>query len=189
MSELTIAVKLTKPGVLGPGEAATGLTLSDILIYVVEQDRAGGVGTLVLNGVNPTAEQPSVGIYTYTYAAADLDLYNYYAYAQYTGAVTLDQYYIGGMAGNEEPGAGSPGYKFWPYQVTLPDLVTPVPGATVWVTADSAGTIMLWTGITNATGWAKKNNQDPLLPLGTVYIWKFLAGYVDLQNPDTEVVA
>lgn len=188
MSELTIAVKFTKPGLLGPGEAATGLTLSDIDIYLVEQPRAGGVGTLVLNAVNPTAEQPTVGVYTYTYTTADLDSYNYYAYAIYNGIVTLDQYYIGGMAGKEEVGVGSPGVKLWAYRVTRADNVTPIPGVSVWATTDLAGNDVVWVGVTDAAGYAKKDGLDPLVPLGSVYFWKFLAGYDDLQGPDLEVV-
>jgi hypothetical protein len=84
----------------------------------------------------------------------------------------------------------TPSLTFWPYRVTLPDLVTPIPGVRVWVTLTAAGTSpILWVGYTDAAGWAKDDNgYDPLLPLGNNYFWKHLAGYTDLQNPDLEVV-
>lgn len=85
----------------------------------------------------------------------------------------------------------TPGVVFFTYQVTLADNVTPVTGATVWVTLDLAGTVQVGhLYVTDSNGYAKDSNgNDPLLPTGTVYFWKFKQGFVDNQNPDTETVS
>lgn len=84
----------------------------------------------------------------------------------------------------------TPGVNFWPYLVTLPDNVTPISGVLVFVTRNAGGLPpIIWTGYTDTNGYAKdSNNNDPLLPLGNNYFWKYLPGYTDLQNPDLEVV-
>jgi hypothetical protein len=69
------------------------------------------------------------------------------------------------------------------YTLTLADGTTPIADAQVWVTSDSAGTIILASGTTNASG-----QVTFYLDAGTVYIWRQKSGY-DFTNPDTEVVA
>jgi hypothetical protein len=58
-----------------------------------------------------------------------------------------------------------------------------LPDVTVWVTSDIAGTVMLASGITNASGNVTFN-----LDAGTVYVWSQKSGY-NFSNPDTEVVS
>ena len=80
------------------------------------------------------------------------------------------------------------GFAFWSYQVTY--LGVPVDGVRVWVTPDLAGALdPIWTGYTDVNGNAKDDiGNDPLVPLGTNYFWKWKAGWKDLDNPDAEVV-
>jgi len=70
------------------GQPATGLTLTDINLYLYRRTIATGAHETVWNGVNPT-EEIGGGIYTRSYTD-DPDTYTYYGYAQYTGATTLD---------------------------------------------------------------------------------------------------
>ncbi len=74
------------------GQPATGLTLSDIALYLYSRKKADGTAATVWNGVNPT-EEVGGGIYTKDYAAAQQTVYDYYGYAQYSGAETLDSNY------------------------------------------------------------------------------------------------
>lgn len=70
------------------GQPATGLTLTDIDLYLYRRTRADGTVATVWNGVNPT-EEIGGGLYSRFYTD-DPDTYDYYGYAQYTGATTLD---------------------------------------------------------------------------------------------------
>lgn len=70
----------------------------------------------------------------------------------------------------------------WTYTVTLADT-TPVGGVAVWVTSDIAGTTVLASGLTNASGVVTF-----YLDAGTVYVWCKKDGYT-FTNPDTETVA
>lgn len=74
------------------GEPATGLALADIDIYLSRRAIADGTVTAVWNPQNPT-EEVTGGIYTRSLATPDFDTYEYFAYAQYTGAVSLDVNY------------------------------------------------------------------------------------------------
>lgn len=77
------------------------------------------------------------------------------------------------------PGTGS---SSWPY--TLTDDVTgePIVGATVNVSSDAAGTIIVASGTTDANGLVSFN-LDP----GTYYIWRSHSAYT-FTDPDTETV-
>lgn len=70
------------------GAPATGLTLTDINIYLYARNRTTGAITNVWNPENPT-EEIGGGLYSRNYSE-DPDTYTYFAYAQYTGATTLD---------------------------------------------------------------------------------------------------
>lgn len=70
------------------GQPATGLTLTDIDLYLYRRTRADGTVATVWDGVNPT-EEIGGGLYSRSYTD-DPDTYDYYGYAQYTGATTLD---------------------------------------------------------------------------------------------------
>ena len=73
------------------GQPATGLTLTDIDLYLYRRTRADGTVATVWDGVNPT-EEVGGGLYSRSYTD-DPDTYDYYGYAQYTGATTLDVNY------------------------------------------------------------------------------------------------
>jgi hypothetical protein len=85
VSSITVGVLFTKNG----GEPATGLTLGDIDIYLSRRLKSTGAVDAVWSGENPTEEVVG-GIYTRAYTSADLSLYEYYGYAEYTGATVLD---------------------------------------------------------------------------------------------------
>jgi hypothetical protein len=185
MSDLSVSVFFTK----NTGQPAEGLTLSDIDLYLTSQNRATGVDAVVWDGTqNPTEEIDNIGAYLRIYTAADLDTYNYYARGTYTGATVLDVDDVMGAVGIDKIPLGTA----VAYTYTVTDSVTgnPVPSVTVTVSTDIAGTILIWSGITDAFGVARDIYGDlPRLDVGTYYFWKFRVGYIDDQNPDTEIVS
>jgi len=74
------------------GEPATGLTLTDIAIYLYSRMISDGTITTVWSGENPT-EEIGAGLYSKKYTGEDLDTYTYHAYAVYSGATVLDSNY------------------------------------------------------------------------------------------------
>lgn len=87
MSDLIVSATFTK----NSGDAATGLTLADIDLYLTAQNIETGADAVVWDGTqNPTEEIDNIGIYARIYASADFDTNVYYARATYTGATTLD---------------------------------------------------------------------------------------------------
>ena len=74
------------------GDPATGLTLSEIDIYLYRRAKAGGAVSTVWDGLHPT-EEVGGGLYSRAYSDEDVDTYDYFAYAHYTGAETLDSDY------------------------------------------------------------------------------------------------
>ena len=72
------------------GEPATGLTLTDIDMYLYARAKTTGTVTTIWDGENPTAEIGTVGHYAKEYANADSHTYDYFAKAVYTGATILD---------------------------------------------------------------------------------------------------
>ena len=73
------------------GDPATGLALADIDIYLSSRNKSTGAVAVVWAGENPT-EELCVGLYSKAYAE-DTMTYDYFAYAEYTGATTLDSNY------------------------------------------------------------------------------------------------
>lgn len=191
MTDLTISVRYTKTGALGAGEPATGLTLTDIELFLIQQDRATGAETVIWDSdtvaVNPTAEMSKVGVYNRILTTADLDLYNYHASARYVGAASLDQDWVNGSVGLGNIPVGTALIK--PYSVFLPDGITPVEGVKVEVHRNAAGTDIYWVGWTNALGEARDayNNYPRLDPAPAWYFFRFKGG-LDFPNPDIESV-
>lgn len=185
MSDLTVVVIFTK----NSGQPATGLTLADIDLYLTQQDRATGVDTVVWNGAqNPTVEMDNVGAYIRILTTADLDAYNYFAAAEYGGAQVLDaDWAIGALSLNNIPLGTAIAYT---YTVTNQNTSLPIEGVEVEVTTDMVGLNTVWVGHTDAFGVARDAYGNlPRLDAGTYYFFKQLAGWVDVQNPDTEVVS
>lgn len=83
------------------GNPATGLTLTDIDLYLYSRARADGTVATVWNGENP-AEEVGGGVYSKAYTSEDETTYTYSAYAHYTGATSLDSIY------SLQAGAGGP---------------------------------------------------------------------------------
>lgn len=184
MSDLTVSATFTK----NSGQPATGLTLADINLYLTQQDRATGVDTVIWATQNPTAEMDNVGAYIRILTTANLDAYNYFAMAEYTGVEVLDVNWVGGATSlNNVPIGTAIEYT---YTVTSQTTGFPVSGVRVAVTTDLAGLNRIWAGDTDNFGVARDDYGNlPRLDPGTYYFWKSKAGWVDVQNPDTEVVS
>ncbi|KKL93893.1 hypothetical protein LCGC14_1870110 [marine sediment metagenome] len=66
------------------------------------------------------------------------------------------------------------------------DTGDPIDGVEVWITTDSAGTNVIWSGTTDTNGVLKESGDSkPFLDAGTYYFWRKKAGY-SFTNPDTE---
>lgn len=162
------------------------MTLTDINLYLTQQDKITGVDTVVWSGtVNPTEEIDNIGTYIALYTSENLAQFNYYGRATYTGLVTLDTNHVTGELSVLSTVGQS---KFWPYTVT--DGTNPIQGAVVWISTDAAGANIIWTGATNAAGLARdQNNLDPLLQYPkTYYFWVQHANY-NFPVPDAEFVS
>lgn len=86
MSTITFVALLTASG----GAPATGLTLSDINLYLYAININTGAETEIWNTQNPTAEITNMGMYIRQYTSADLATYQYVGRANYSGGSTLD---------------------------------------------------------------------------------------------------
>lgn len=78
-----------------------------------------------------------------------------------------------------------------PFTYTLTSTVdnTPVAEAKIDIYIDSLGTVIVWSGITDAFGVARDEFGGlPRLEPGTYYIWRSKPGF-SAFNPDVEVVA
>lgn len=84
------------------------------------------------------------------------------------------------------------GAKFYQYRVTdqPAGAGNPIQGVRVWVTRNPVeNDTVIWTGYTDVDGYAVDDEgNDPLLPLGNNYFWKFKPNFSDDDNPDLEVV-
>lgn len=81
---MIITALYTKDG----GDPATGLALGDIDLYLTSRNKSTEAVAVVWAGVNPTEELIG-GLYSKAYVE-DTMTYDYFAYAEYTGAVDLD---------------------------------------------------------------------------------------------------
>ena len=74
------------------------------------------------------------------------------------------------------------------YTVTSTVDSSPIAGVHVSISTNSAGTLIIWTGITDAFGVARDSEGNkPLLDPGTYYFFLYRAGYV-FDNPDIELI-
>lgn len=183
MSEMTVAVSLKLAG----GAPATGLTLSEIDLWLTAQHRVTGVDTIIWDGTqNPTDEMANTGDYIRIYASADLDLYNYYAVANYTGVTVLERDWIHGAVGIELIPLGTA--QEFTYTVVEEGTGNPIEGVAVEIHRNAAGTDHYWDGYSDALGVTKDQfDLKPRLDPGTWYFFRRKGGY-SFDNPDTEVV-
>jgi len=84
---MIVSALFTKDG----GDPATGLALADIDLYLSSRNKSTGAVAVVWAGVNPTEELVG-GLYSKAYVE-DTMTYDYFAYAEYTGATVLDSNY------------------------------------------------------------------------------------------------
>ncbi|MEO5366054.1 MAG: SpaA isopeptide-forming pilin-related protein [Magnetococcus sp. WYHC-3] len=94
-----------------------------------------------------------------------------------TGGISYD------FTAYSQLGNATAGSIEWTYTLTDSVTLAPIDGAEVWVTTDSAGTNVVASGTTNASGVVTF-----YLDAGTYYVWSKKAGY-DFSNPDTEIVS
>ena len=170
------------------GDPATGLTLSDIDIYLWRVNKSTGAREAVWSGENPTLEIGG-GLYRRPYTSEDLDTYEYYAYAQYTGGQSLDSNYslqeclvqntLDAIA-SAVSGAGAITFT---YTLTSSEDGSPIADASVWVTTDAAGDNVVASGTTDVNGQVVF-----YLDAATYYVWRQKSRW-NFTNPDTEVVA
>ena len=174
---LTLTAAFTKT----VGVPATGLTLSEIDLYLTAIAKATGAQTVIWDGTqHPTAEIADLGMYLRQYATEDLITYEYVGGAHYAGAEVLDSDWITGaislVGGGGITGTGT-------YTDTITDGVNPLDGVRVQLSTDNAGSNRVYEAFTNASG-VFSMNPDP----GTYYRWLDLAGYTFTQGVQVIVV-
>lgn len=75
------------------------------------------------------------------------------------------------------------------YTVTKASDGTPIEGVDVWISTDSGGSNVVWSGVTDAFGVARDiNDNKPLLDPGNYYFNCQKSGYT-FNNPDLETVS
>ena len=147
--------------------------------FTLEVSKAGGA----FAGSAGTKAEISDGWYSYETTAAETDTIGPLS-IQVTGGAAVQQnlmYFVReAMVGCVE----------FTYTVTNSLTGVPIDGAEIWVTTDSGGANVVWTGTTDALGVARDAlNNRPCLDPGTYFFWKSMSGFTDDQSPDTEVVA
>jgi len=160
------------------GSPATGLTLTDINLYLTAIAKSDGAQTVIWDGTqNPTAEVASLGLYFKSYASPNLTLYDYAGGAHYTGATALDSNWTMGVISAVETtglaGAGSETVTIECLDATS----VPLEGVAVWVTSDSGGaTVRAGTLYSNSSGLVTVY-LDP----GSYFVWR--QGGANWSNP------
>jgi len=99
-------------------------------------------------------------------------------------AAVLASFSIENRTGSPQAGAGE-------YTYTVKDgSSNAIEGVDVWISTDAAGSIVIWRGVTNASGVAVETAGDskPWLDAGTYYFWCQKSGY-SFSNPDSETVS
>ena len=144
----------------------TGLTLADIDLYLTARKKSDGSLTVIWDGSqNPTQEITGVGVYVREYSAADTSLYDYFAYANYTGAEVLDSDHVQGAVGELTAG------EVWAYStrtltMTAAAITAGLSGSTITIQrgdtltvsisglGDISGRTGLWFGVKKAVRYA-----------------------------------
>lgn len=100
---ITVVALFTKNN----GQPATGLTLSEIALYLYRRAKSGGAVTTLWNGEHPT-EEIGGGLYSRAYTGEDEATYGYYGHAYHSGATSLDcDYAVNGYRQDTSVQAGS----------------------------------------------------------------------------------
>jgi len=77
---------------------------------------------------------------------------------------------------------GGAGAITWTYTITDSGTGLPIADADIWITLDEAGTNVIASGKTDASGVATFYMDE-----GTIYVWRQKSGY-NFVNPDSEEV-
>lgn len=115
------------------GVPKTGLTLSDIDLYLTARKRSDGSTTVVWDGTqNPSEEVDNVGAYTKAYTDDNTTVYDYFGMAHYAGAETLDY-------DDVTAGLGELGSRVWEWTPrtltqTAASVVSAVSGSGITIT-------------------------------------------------------
>ena len=183
MADLTVSCTFTQ----NSGQPATGLALADINIRLTAQNRSTGVDTVIWNTQNPTSEIDNVGAYIRILTTANLDTNNYFAAAEYVGAVVLDSdWALGAISLNDVPIGTAIEFT---YTMTSTADGSLLEGVRVVITSDSAGLFPVWAGTTDTFGVARDSNGNkPRLDAGTYFFFRNKPGYT-FQDPDVESVS
>lgn len=144
--------------------------------FALQIAKAGGA---FANGAGTKAEIGN-GWYSYTATAGEADTVGPVA-VKVTGAGAVQQ--------NLEYVVKQRTINAIAFTYTVDDGSDGIPGATVWISTDSAGSNVIWEGTTDANGVARDVNDElPYLDPGTYYFWVQAEGY-SFSNPDTETVS
>jgi len=126
---LTVTALFTK----NTGDPATGLTLAEIDLYLSSRANTGGAVAVIWNGEHPT-EEIGGGLYSKAYATEDQATYQYFAWAEYTGATVLDSNHslYGGIGEADKTGYALASTGLDAIAVTAPTgVATTFPGMVV----------------------------------------------------------
>lgn len=130
-----------------------------------------------------TKSEISDGWYAYEFTAAETDTEGELS-VKVTGAGCIQQNLVYLVAG------GNTGCLEFTYTATNAVTLLPIQGAQIWVSTDLAHTHIVWSGITDVFGVLRDGFGNlPCLDPGTYYFWKQIAGLIDDDNPDIEIVS
>ena len=159
----------------------TGLTVT---LNVEAFPVSSGSPSLVVEGQAMSESANLDGIYWYR-TADIIDIHNNIYIAQATTAGDVDvQTITAELIDIREVIKGAIEYTY-----TIDDGTNPLEGAEVWISTDSAGSNVIWSGVSDASGIARASNDEkPWLDAGTYYGWVQKGGY-SFSNPDTLTVS
>lgn len=146
--------------------------------FTVKLSKAGAA---FITGQGTKAEV-GLGVYRYISTAGEADT---------QGPLFIVVTAVGAQQQNLEYVVGSRVILAQPFTYTLRNSLTndPIEGATIWVTTDSAGAHIVWTGKTDSSGVARDIYSNlPLLEPGTYYFFAAKSGFI-FNNPDVEQVS
>lgn len=162
---------------------ATGLALANILFTLRATNRSTNATTTIVNGLAAIREL-GLGMYEYVSTGLDFSTNQYFWSAQYTGAVFTDSAYVYNVEDEEVRSRTTLGAGAITFNYTVLDtLGMPIDDASVWVSTNQAGTNIIASGRSNASGVATF-----YLDASTYYFFSAKSGY-NFSNPDTEIVS
>ena len=159
----------------------TGLTVT---ITVEEFPVASGASSKVIDAQAMTESSILDGLYWYR-TADIIDLKDNVYVAAATTAGTVDvQTIFAELLDVSKAVKGAIEYTY-----TVDDGADPIEGAEVWISTDSGGANVIWSGLTDAFGVARASDLElPWLDAGTYYAWVQKTDF-SFSNPDELTVS